>query len=111
MSYRRCVDCGQEQQMPLTPVADLNHWNNNLVYIKKDFFKRMIKKEVGSQAAAKPKPTAAKSRSQNKVKSEVKEEEVTEEWHHPAWEEDVAMEELTYAPHTQMCDMCQKAEW
>jgi hypothetical protein len=112
-SYNKCTDCGQEQSMPLTPVSDLNHWNHTLVYLKQDFIKRQINKEIQrknenlgatAKASSMPRPTAAKSRPKAEVKVEIE-----EDWHRPVWEEDVAME-MSYQAHTQSCDFCQVGE-
>ena len=43
-SYHRYDQCGQEQTMPLTPLQDLQHWNDTLVYVKCAFFDAATKK-------------------------------------------------------------------
>ena len=123
-SFQKCLDCHQEQKMPLTPLAELHHWNNTLVFMKEDFYKRLVNKAVVKKdetaTTAKFSPmTAVKSKAKARgmaalAKSEEHSEE--EQWEVPhqdhmaratfIGEEDVAMEELTSQPHEQTCDAC-----
>ena len=121
VSYQKCLDCNQEQKMPLTPVAELHKWNNTMVYMHEDFLKRMINKTIATKAKAKPstslgamaksssaRPTAAKSKAAP-VKEEVKEEDEEQYVDAAVWigdDVEMVMEELTYSAHTQTCDNC-----
>ena len=48
MSYQRCNNCQQEQQMPVTPVSQLEAWNNTLVCVKHEVYQKE-KKTVKSE--------------------------------------------------------------
>ena len=121
-SYQKCLDCGQEQKMPLTPLQDLHHWNSNLAFMQEDFLKRMINKaeqknkakaDLGATPKAAPKrQTAVKSRAMAKAEAVVKTEVKEEEWENAVsiGEEDVAMMELTHNAHMQSCDACHVGE-
>ena len=61
LSYQRCEQCGQEQQMPLTPLQDLQHWNDTLVYVKCAFFEKATERlEAKVAAKEKARGTSAK---------------------------------------------------
>ena len=45
-SFQKCLQRGQEQKMPSTPLQDLHRWNTNLVYMQEDFYKRLVNKAV-----------------------------------------------------------------
>ena len=121
MSYQKCLDCSQEQKMPLTPIAELHKWNNTMVYMHEDFLKRMINKTLVAKAKAKSssslgamaksgstRPTATKSKAAP-VKSEIKEEDEDQYVDAAVWigdDVDMVMEELTHSAHTQNCDAC-----
>ena len=64
LSYQRCDQCGQEQQMPLTPLQDLQHWNDTLVYVKCAFFEKATERlEAKVAAKEKARGTSTKSSS------------------------------------------------
>ena len=131
MSYQRCLDCQQEQQMPLTPLKDLQHWNHNLAFLQTDFLKRMVNLELekkkqeatgslGAQpkglAKAQPKSvakaTAVKSRAQPvPTLIEPKDEEEETFLNNAVFigdEEDMVMEQYTNPPPQQPCSRCQR---
>jgi hypothetical protein len=131
MSYQRCLDCQQEQQMPLTPLKDLQHWNHNLAFLQTDFLKRMVNLELekkkqeatgslGAQpkglAKAQPKSvakaTAVKSRAQPvPTLIEPKDEEEETFLNNAVFigdEEDMVMEQYTNPPPHQPCSRCQR---
>ena len=117
MSYQRCLDCQQEQKMPLTPLQDLHHWNTNLAFLKEDFFKKLCNQELTKRGlGAKAKTTAVKSRPKTKatVKTEIKEEENEFEQQAVILDEQDAwmtsMETLDHPAHQQPCSYCQPGQ-
>lgn len=135
MSYQKCLNCGQEQQMPLTPVNQMETWNNTLVYASHDFYqKKKVKEEKAESVKAestrsstqgyrKPaakssaKATAAKTMPQKKSPipefssdpEELEEDlEMDDEWEeiNPIGPQDIAMSSMENDVLAQHCGFC-----